>query len=33
MLSQLIFKDTPEEESVSSWKDPDILKRFKGLAK
>lgn len=30
---KLIFKDTPEEECVSSWKDPDILKRLKGLAK
>jgi len=30
---KLIFKDTPEEDCVSSWKDPDILKRLKGLAK
>jgi len=29
---KLIFKDTPEE-TVSSWKDPDILKRLKGLVK
>jgi len=30
---KMIFKDTSEEECVSSWRDPDILKRLKGLAK
>ena len=29
---KLIFKDT-SEETVSSWKDPDILKRLKGMVK
>lgn len=29
---KLIFKDTPEE-TVSSWKDPDILRRLKGMVK
>ncbi|MGV8147173.1 MAG: tyrosine-type recombinase/integrase [Alkaliphilus sp.] len=29
---KLIFKDTPEE-TVSSWKDPDILRRLKSMVK
>lgn len=29
---KLIFKDPPEE-TVSSWKDPDILKRLKEMVK
>ena len=29
---KMIFKDT-HEETVSSWKDPDILRRLKGMVK
>ena len=30
---KLLFKDNDDSEPVSSWKDPDVLKRLKGLAK
>lgn len=30
---KLIFKGTSDENPVSTWKDPDILKRLKGLIK
>ena len=30
---KLIFKGTPDENPISNWKDPDVLKRLKGLIK
>jgi len=30
---KLIFKGTPDENPVATWKDPDILKRLKGFIK